>query len=164
MPLCPHCGQGHFHTFAEGYDYELQTSRNKWRFVECDACSNAWLNPRPALPQLGGMCPSNSSDNTHAAKITTITGMTADRRDATKVGAVTSHAHNAQDTVPRAVLGVILFLTGAQLALGSCDFSKNKGERFITLATAAFAMWNVGLAFVAGITLTHIAKRGLLRL
>jgi MFS superfamily sulfate permease-like transporter len=65
---------------------------------------------------------------------------------------------------PRAVLGVILFLTGAQLALGSCDFSKDKGERFITLATAAFAMWNVGLAFVVGIILTNMAKRGLLRL
>jgi MFS superfamily sulfate permease-like transporter len=65
---------------------------------------------------------------------------------------------------PKAVLGVILFLTGAQLALGSCDFSANKGERFITLVTAAFAMWNVGLAFVVGIALTYIAKRGLLRL
>ena len=65
---------------------------------------------------------------------------------------------------PRAVLGVILFLTGAQLSLGSCDFSKDKVERFITLATAAFAMWNVGLAFVVGIALAYVAKRGLLRL
>jgi MFS superfamily sulfate permease-like transporter len=65
---------------------------------------------------------------------------------------------------PKAVLGVILFLTGAQLSLGSCDFSKNKVERFITLATAAFAMWNVGLAFVVGIALALVAKRGLLRL
>jgi MFS superfamily sulfate permease-like transporter len=65
---------------------------------------------------------------------------------------------------PKAVLGVILFLTGAQLALGSCDFSENKAERFITLTTAAFAMWNVGLAFVVGIALAYIAKRGLLRL
>jgi hypothetical protein len=63
-----------------------------------------------------------------------------------------------------AVLGVILFLTGAQLALGSCDFSKHKAERFITLATAAFAMWNVGLAFVVGLTLAYIHKRGRLRL
>jgi len=62
------------------------------------------------------------------------------------------------------VLGVILFLTGAQLALGSCDFSKNKGERFITLATTAFAMWNVGLAFVVGMTLAYIERRGRLRL
>ncbi len=63
-----------------------------------------------------------------------------------------------------AVLGTILFLTGAQLALGSCDFSKNKAERFITLATAAFAMWNVGLAFVVGLALCFIEKRGRLRL
>ena len=55
-------------------------------------------------------------------------------------------------------------LTGAQLALGSCDFSKDKAERFVTVVTAAFAMWNVGLAFVVGITLATLAKRGLLRL
>ncbi|HEX4152317.1 MAG TPA: putative sulfate/molybdate transporter [Steroidobacteraceae bacterium] len=65
---------------------------------------------------------------------------------------------------PKAVLGVILFLTGAQLALGSCDFSKIKTERFTTLATAAFSMWNVGLAFLVGLTLNHIARRGWLRL
>jgi MFS superfamily sulfate permease-like transporter len=66
--------------------------------------------------------------------------------------------------LPGAVLGVILFLTGAQLALGSCDFSKNKGERFITLATAAFSMWNVGLAFVIGMVLSYLHRRGRLRL
>ncbi|HEY4211953.1 MAG TPA: putative sulfate/molybdate transporter [Steroidobacteraceae bacterium] len=64
----------------------------------------------------------------------------------------------------RPVLGVILFLTGAQLALGSCDFSKQKGERFVTLATAALALWNVGLAFVFGMILAQIEKRGWLRL
>lgn len=66
--------------------------------------------------------------------------------------------------IAQPVLGVILFLTGAQLALGSCDFSRHKGERFITLATAAFALWNVGLAFVVGILLHQIARRGWLRL
>jgi MFS superfamily sulfate permease-like transporter len=66
--------------------------------------------------------------------------------------------------VAHPVLGVILFLTGAQLALGSCDFSKHKGERFITLATAALSIWNVGLAFVLGLALSQIEKRGWLRL
>jgi len=65
---------------------------------------------------------------------------------------------------PAAILGVILFLTGAQLALGSCEFSKDKGERFVTLVTAAFAMWNVGVAFLVGIAGSYIAKRGWLRL
>ena len=68
------------------------------------------------------------------------------------------------DVFARPVLGVILFLTGAQLALGSCDFSKNKEERFITIATTAFAMWNVGLAFLVGLMLAYIDKRGRLRL
>lgn len=65
---------------------------------------------------------------------------------------------------PAAILGVILFLTGAQLALGSCEFGKDKGERFVTLVTAAFAMWNVGVAFLVGIAGSYIAKRGWLRL
>ena len=63
-----------------------------------------------------------------------------------------------------AVLGVILFLMGAQLALGACDFGKHKGERFATLLTAAFAMWNVGVAFVVGIAAIYLVRRGLLRL
>jgi hypothetical protein len=66
--------------------------------------------------------------------------------------------------LPQAILGVILFLTGSQLALGSCEFGKGKAERFITLATAAFALWNVGLAFVVGILLHQIARRRWLRL
>lgn len=66
--------------------------------------------------------------------------------------------------IPGAILGVILFLTGAQLALGSCDFSRHKGERFVTLVVAAFSMWNVGLAFVAGMILAFLLHRGRLRL
>lgn len=65
---------------------------------------------------------------------------------------------------PAAILGVILFLTGAQLALGSCEFSKDKAERFVTLVTAAFAMWNVGVAFLFGIAGSYIAKQGWLKL
>ena len=72
--------------------------------------------------------------------------------------------HALFDVFAQPVLGVILFLAGAQLALGSCDFSKNKGERFITLATTAFALWNVGLAFLVGLALAYIEKRGRLRL
>jgi hypothetical protein len=66
--------------------------------------------------------------------------------------------------IAQPVLGVILSLTGAQLALGSCDFSKNNGERFTMLATAAFALWNVGLAFVIGTLLHQVERRRWLRL
>jgi len=64
---------------------------------------------------------------------------------------------------PRAVLGVILFIAGAQLALGGGELSRNKVERFVTFVTAAFTVWNVGVAFLAGIALTYLSARGRLR-
>lgn len=64
---------------------------------------------------------------------------------------------------PPAILGVILFLTGAQLALGACDVPKDKGERFVLIVTAALAVWNVGIAFVVGLAAYWLNKKGLLR-
>lgn len=65
---------------------------------------------------------------------------------------------------PPSILGVILFLTGAQLALGACDIGKGKGERFVTMITGALAVWNVGIAFVVGIAAYWLNERGLLRI
>ena len=65
---------------------------------------------------------------------------------------------------PSPILGVILFLTGAQLALGSCDFGAFKNDRFVTLITAACAVWNIGLAFVIGVVTYHLLKRGWVKL
>jgi MFS superfamily sulfate permease-like transporter len=65
---------------------------------------------------------------------------------------------------PLAILGVILFLTGAQLALGACDVPKDKGERFVLILTAALAVWNVGIAFVVGMAAYWLNKMGLLRI
>jgi xanthine/uracil permease len=65
---------------------------------------------------------------------------------------------------PPAILGVILFLTGAQLALGGSDLSQDKGERFVTVMTAALAVWNVGIAFVVGVAAYWLLKRKLLEL
>jgi hypothetical protein len=57
----------------------------------------------------------------------------------------------------------VLFLAGAQLALGSCDLSRDKGERFSTLVTAGLAMWNIGIAFLIGLAMYHAFKRNLIR-
>jgi predicted benzoate:H+ symporter BenE len=65
---------------------------------------------------------------------------------------------------PTPVLGVVLFLTGAQLALGSCDFGRKKDERFATLVTAGCSVWNVGLGFVLGWLVLAALRRGLVRL
>jgi xanthine/uracil permease len=64
---------------------------------------------------------------------------------------------------PTPILGVILFLIGAQLALGACDLPKDKGERFAMMVTGALAVWNVGIAFVVGMGAYWLSKRGYLR-
>jgi MFS superfamily sulfate permease-like transporter len=65
---------------------------------------------------------------------------------------------------PQSVLGVILFLAGLQLALGSRDTGTEKADRFVVLATAALAIWNVGVAVLFGILVHHAARRGWLRI
>jgi MFS superfamily sulfate permease-like transporter len=65
---------------------------------------------------------------------------------------------------PQSVLGVILFLAGLQLALGSRDVGAEKADRFVVLATAAFAIWNVGIAVLFGIMVHQASQRGWLRI
>jgi hypothetical protein len=65
---------------------------------------------------------------------------------------------------PAPLLGVMLLLTGAQLALGSCEFSQRKEERFATLVTAGCSIWNVGLGFALGWIVLALLKRGWVRL
>jgi MFS superfamily sulfate permease-like transporter len=65
---------------------------------------------------------------------------------------------------PPSILGVILFLTGAQLAVGAGDIPQNKGERFVIMATAALAVWNVGVAFIVGIAADWLHKQKVLRI
>ena len=60
----------------------------------------------------------------------------------------------------RCILGMMGLLV---LALGSCDISRDKGERFVTVVTAALTVWNVGIAFVVGMTAYALVKRGWLR-
>ena len=65
---------------------------------------------------------------------------------------------------PPAVLGVILFLAGMQLAIGGKEAGHDKADRLVVITTAAFAIWNVGIAVLFGIFVYHASKRGWLRL
>ena len=66
---------------------------------------------------------------------------------------------------PSPLLGVILFLTGAQLAIGiSVDKASPKQEAVVLFGTAAFAMWNIGIAFVFGVVVYQLLKRGIVKL
>lgn len=64
---------------------------------------------------------------------------------------------------PAAVLGVILAISGAQLAAGAA-WGGPRTARVVALVTAALCMWNVGIGIVVGIALHHLADRGLLKL
>jgi predicted benzoate:H+ symporter BenE len=64
---------------------------------------------------------------------------------------------------PASVLGVILFLAGVQLALGGRDAGSEKADRFVILATAAFAVWNVGIAVLFGMAAYYGTRRGWLK-
>jgi len=64
---------------------------------------------------------------------------------------------------PNSVLGVILFMAGLQLSLGSRDSGGEKADRFVILATSAVAIVHVGAAVVFGLLAYHAARRGWLR-
>ncbi len=65
---------------------------------------------------------------------------------------------------PSAVLGVILFFAGIELALSSRDVGSKKEDFYVMLVTAGFATWNMGVAFVAGVVLYQAIKRHLVKL
>lgn len=64
---------------------------------------------------------------------------------------------------PMPVLGVILFLAGAELALSSRESGEERVGRFVLLTTAAFTVIHVGVAVVYGILAYQASKRGWLR-
>ncbi len=64
---------------------------------------------------------------------------------------------------PPPVLGVILFLAGAELALSSREAGNERVGRFVLLTTAAFTVIHVGVAVIYGIAAHHASRRGWLR-
>jgi MFS superfamily sulfate permease-like transporter len=60
---------------------------------------------------------------------------------------------------PNAVLGVILFFAGAELALTLKDMGSNKSDVYVMVIVAAFAMWNMGAAFLVGVLLYQAVQR-----
>ena len=65
---------------------------------------------------------------------------------------------------PIPVLGVILFLAGAQLALGARDKDFDKIDRFILYSVAAISIWNVGVAFLYGLFVYWLLRKGVIKL
>jgi hypothetical protein len=60
---------------------------------------------------------------------------------------------------PRSILGVILFFAGVELALVVKDIKLKKQNLFVLIVTAGTAMWNMGVAYLAGLILYYSFQR-----
>jgi len=65
---------------------------------------------------------------------------------------------------PEAVLGVILFFAGTELAVTIKDIGSDKKDIYVMLITAGLAMWNMLAAFVAGVSLYWLLRRKWIKL
>ena len=64
---------------------------------------------------------------------------------------------------PSSILGVILFITGLELASMVRDIGSKRSDVYIMLVTAGLAMWNMGVAFLAGVVLYYGVEKGILK-
>ncbi|MDO8567908.1 MAG: putative sulfate/molybdate transporter [Dehalococcoidales bacterium] len=66
--------------------------------------------------------------------------------------------------IPAAVLGVILFFAGLELASISWDVSTKKQDTYVMLLTAGIAVINIGIAFAAGLALFYALRSKVVKL
>jgi len=64
---------------------------------------------------------------------------------------------------PNAILGVILFFAGSELAIVVRDIGDKKSEFYVMIVVAAVAMVNMGVAFLVGVILDNSLRRGWLK-
>ena len=65
---------------------------------------------------------------------------------------------------PDPILGVILFFAGSELAVVARDIGDKKSDVYVMLIVAAFAMWNMGVAFLVGVILDNSLRRGWIKI
>jgi hypothetical protein len=64
---------------------------------------------------------------------------------------------------PPSILGVILFFTGLELASITRDIGNQRSDVYIMLVTAGLAMWNMGVAYLAGLILSLAVEKRILK-
>jgi MFS superfamily sulfate permease-like transporter len=65
---------------------------------------------------------------------------------------------------PDAVLGVILFFAGSELAVTVKDIGDKKNDIYVMIIVAAFSAWNMGAAFLVGVILDNVLRKGWLKI
>jgi MFS superfamily sulfate permease-like transporter len=67
--------------------------------------------------------------------------------------------------VPQPVVGTVLVFAGLELAAGAAGaFPATARDRYVLVATAAAAVWNIGLAYAVGMALAWVSAKGWLGL
>ncbi len=59
ISVCILCSGSNLELFASGYDYEIGTCANEWKFKKCTNCEHVQLDPRPATSELNVIYPSH---------------------------------------------------------------------------------------------------------
>lgn len=62
--------------------------------------------------------------------------------------------------LPVSVLGLILIFAGIELAMGARGLGKEPADVFVVMLTAGLTAWNAGAAFVVGVSVWHLIRRG----
>lgn len=88
VDACPLCDGSSSEAFAEGFDYELKTCRNRWKFVRCVGCDHVWLDPRPAVSTLGVIYPTHYYAYDFATRVHPIAVRGKAWLDSRKMGAI----------------------------------------------------------------------------
>jgi len=65
---------------------------------------------------------------------------------------------------PNAILGVILFFAGSELAIVVKDIGNKKADVYVMIIVAAVAMWNMGVAFLVGVIMDNALRRGWIKI
>jgi hypothetical protein len=65
--------------------------------------------------------------------------------------------------IPLAILGVILFIAGLALATMTLDIGTKKEDIYVLLVTTGIAVFNIGIAFVAGLALYYALQRKIVK-
>ena len=65
---------------------------------------------------------------------------------------------------PNAILGVILFFAGSELAIVVKDIGDRKTDFYVMLVVAAVATWNMGVAFLVGVIMDNALRKNWIKI
>ncbi len=88
---CAVCGSREWSPFADGFDYELRTCRNRWHFVACSSCDHVRLHPRPRADTLGVIYPSNYYAYNYDTQVSPLARMAKAWLDRRKFAGILTH-------------------------------------------------------------------------